>query len=160
MLIALLFLPSERILFPGTLNISRSESFLASNLSNGCFSLMIVLHIFSRADNSVLDTTLNTKEEETPSFSMVVQMPPTSRLGPASFTTNRYAFSTALVLQAHMLLFRELFDGLPISLHSVAGRSSPQRKACVCSIRKVESPCLGLSNKQKALVACMKLGVW
>lgn len=67
--------------FPVTLNISRSESFLTSNLSNGCFSLMIDLHIFSRADNSVLDTTLKNKEEIL-SFSTIFL------LGPVPFTTN------------------------------------------------------------------------
>lgn len=44
-----------------TLNISRSTSLLISSLSNGCFSFMIVLHMFSSADSSVLDTALKRK---------------------------------------------------------------------------------------------------
>lgn len=41
-----------------TLNISRRTSLLTSNLSKACFSFMIVLHMPSSADSSVLDTAL------------------------------------------------------------------------------------------------------
>lgn len=47
-----------------TLNISRSTSLLTSNLSKGCFSFMIVLQMFSRADSSVLDTALKRRASE------------------------------------------------------------------------------------------------
>lgn len=44
--------------FSDTLNISSRVSFLISSLSNGCFSLIIFLHKFSRPGKSLLDTPL------------------------------------------------------------------------------------------------------
>jgi hypothetical protein len=83
-------IPSERILrhiFPVTLNISRRVSLLTSSLSNGCFSLMIVLHMFSRADNSVLDTTLKKQRDSEPQDTLPDATQP-FLLGPVAFITS------------------------------------------------------------------------
>lgn len=46
-----------------TLNISSKVSFLTSNLSKACFSLMIFLHKVSKEEKSLLDTPLKNKIE-------------------------------------------------------------------------------------------------
>lgn len=52
--------------FHDTLNISSRVSFFISNLSNGCFSLMIFLQRVSRPGKSLLDTPLcDTSEQNT-----------------------------------------------------------------------------------------------
>lgn len=45
-----------------TLNISNKVSFLTSNLSKACFSLMIFLHKVSKEEKSLLDTPLKEKK--------------------------------------------------------------------------------------------------
>lgn len=45
-----------------TLNISSKVSFLTSNLSKACFSLMIFLHKVSKEEKSLLDTPLEEKK--------------------------------------------------------------------------------------------------
>lgn len=53
-----------------TLNISSNVSFLTSNLSKVCFSLMIFLHKVSREEKSLLDTPLKEKKKRNFAYSM------------------------------------------------------------------------------------------